>query len=45
MDTTFAGAVALALFALTLATAVLAARRDHARRSGGRRISNPTHSS
>ncbi|MEX3947709.1 hypothetical protein AB4Y40_08125 [Paraburkholderia sp. EG287B] len=40
-----AGAVALALFALTLATAVLAARRDRARRSGGRRISNPTHSS
>ncbi|WP_042264048.1 hypothetical protein [Paraburkholderia heleia] len=35
-----AGAVALALFALTLMTAVLAARRDRARRTGGRPISD-----
>ena len=40
-----AGAVALALFALTLIAAVLAARRERARRPGGRRISNPTRSS
>ncbi|PYE24340.1 hypothetical protein C7410_106170 [Paraburkholderia silvatlantica] len=36
-----AGAVALALFALTLMIAVLAVRRARARRTGGRPLSNP----
>ena len=40
-----AGAVALAIFALTLIMAVLAARGRHAPRTGGRRISNPPQSS
>jgi len=38
-------AVALAVFMLTLITAVLAARRSRTQRPGGRRISNPSHSS
>ncbi|QGZ57139.1 hypothetical protein [Paraburkholderia acidiphila] len=40
-----AGAVALAFFALTLITAVLAARGGHAQRTGRSRISNPPQSS